>query len=330
MDGWAVASIEAGLYRIAGESRAGHAFAGPLLPGHAVAISTGAPLPEGAIRVVRREHATAHGKLVGLPAGRIEADVRARACDFDTGDLLARRGDRIDHLCIARLAAGGHAWLPVARQPRIAILTTGDEIVAPGGDPRPDQIFDALSLPVLLRARSAGGQCGGPIHVRDDPAALADAIEGCFPTDILVLIGGASGGRHDHARAALARHGFAIAVPSVLIKPGKPFWCGHNAQGQVAIGLPGNPVAALACVELFLLPLIRAWQGGEPLLGRFDLLAEAPAPSALEPVLFARGERNAQGRMTVELLGGRDSAALSPLTGANLLIRPARGEAIPL
>jgi molybdopterin molybdotransferase len=227
---------------------------------------------------------------------------------------------------VARLAAAGFATVPVARRPTVAILATGDEIVPPGANPRDDQIFDALSLPLALRLRASGAVLGDLAMIGDDPQGFGRALERLLPVNIVVIVGGASGGRHDHARACLDRRGMDLVVPSILMKPGKPFWCGLTAGGTIVIGLPGNPVAALACVELFLLPLVRAWQGSrDPAPSANMPCAAQMAGGALEKVIFAR--RTGDG---VVPLGGHDSAALSVLAGANVLLRPAAGMIIPL
>lgn len=331
MDGWAVAGCDAGLYRIVGESRAGRAFSRSLAQGEAVAISTGAPMPGGAARVVRREQAIERGRLVDVPEGAFDADVRPLGSDFDMGNVLSVPGERIDALTVARLMAAGIGEVVVARRPTLAILATGDELAA-GGAPRAYQIWDALSLPIALRARAAGAHCTAMRHVGDAENALEDALAAIGSTDIIVIVGGASGGRHDHARASLAAMGLEQAVPAVRMKPGKPFWSGRIAHGPAVIGLPGNPVATLACVELFLLPLIRAWQGASEIAPVVTVHApkDAGAASALERVTFARIGRDAAGRAVAQPLGGTDSAALSPISGANALLRPARGQAITL
>lgn len=326
MDGWAVSGYEAGPYKILGESRAGRAFPALLEPGQAVRISTGAPLPEGAIRIVRREHGDQRGLVVQVPDGPAHADVRSRGSDFDQGAVLSRRGDRLDHLAIARLSAGGFAAVQVARRPRVSMLTTGDEIVPPGALPRTDQIYDALSIPLSIRVAQVGGRCSTLLQVPDAAAAFAEALKECSLSDIILLIGGASGGEHDYSRIALRELGFEPIVEAVLMKPGKPFWFAKNEQGQVAVGLPGNPVAALAAAELFLLPYVRAWQGGNPMPSWIDIPASVDTGPKLESIHF--GRIDAHGR--VEMLGGQDSSALLPLMGANVLIRRRAGRAYRL
>lgn len=316
MDGWAVGGLDAGLYRIVGESRAGTGFDRALEPGEAIAISTGAPVPYGAARVVRRERARERGRLVEVEAGAPFADMRRRGCDFAEGDILSSPGDTIDVLRVALLAAAGIRSVLVSRRPRIAIVATGDEIASREGAARDDQIHDALSLPLRLRVEQVGAIASAPAPAADSCDAIDAVIDEAEDADLIVLIGGASIGRHDHARSALNARALELIVPSVLMKPGKPFWCARLADGRIVVGLPGNPIAALAACELFLLPLVRAMQGaGRPV----------PAIVAVQPSEIQRLERVAFGSYSasasISALGGSDSAALTPVQGAQFLIR---------
>lgn len=323
MDGWAVTGDTAGLYRIVGESCAGQGADRALEAGEAVRISTGAPVAAGATRIVRQEHATLRGTLVEVPAlvdGR--RDIRGRGSDIDVGSELIDRGKRLDHLDIARLSAAGISEVAVADRPRIAIIPTGNEIVPIGGALSSDQINDALSVPIAARCAEAGGAPRISAAVRDAEAdVLAEAARA--DVDILVFIGGASKGPHDVVRPALRQIGLDLAFTSVLMRPGKPVWAGRLGDGRLVVGLPGNPVAALVCAELFLLPLIRAWQGGEPIGQPLSLrCATALTPAGgLERFQFGRLGISPEGTIAAELLGGDDSAALAPITGADLLLR---------
>jgi molybdopterin molybdotransferase len=325
MDGWAVCGLDAGLYRVVGESRAGVGFGRALEPGEAIAISTGAPVPKGGLRVVRRERARARGRLVEVEVGVSCADMRPCGCDFSADDVLASPGDGIDVLRIALLAAAGIRSVPVARRPRVAIIATGDEIAAPDAFARDDQILDALSLPLLLRVEQVGGVASPPSTAADSFDAIDAAIDHAVEADVVILIGGASIGRHDHARSVLDARAFELVVPSVLMKPGKPFWCGRLADGRVVVGLPGNPIAALAAAELFLLPLVRAMQGARQPIPAIAAGTAACETERLERVSFARYDISG----SIVKLGGVDSAALTPVQGAQFLAR-ASGVAITI
>ena len=156
---------------------------------------------------------------------------------------------------VSLAAASGAAALPVVRQPRIAILSSGDELAAPGTTPGPWQIFDSAThgIAALVRGWGGGAYRLGVAH--DDVAAIAQAAEqGLRDSDLLVVIGGASVGDHDHARPALMQLGLQLAVEKVAVRPGKPTWFGRTPLGPV-LGLPGNPASAMVCAELFLRPI---------------------------------------------------------------------------
>lgn len=337
MDGWAIGDGPALRRRIVGESRAGHRFGDRLGIDDAVLISTGAPLPPGASRVLRRERGIMrndHVEFMELPSAG--SDVRAAGGDFSQAMTLLAAGTRLRPLDLALLSAAGIAAPLVASQPRVAILPTGDEIVPPGERPGSDQIHDALSLPLVARIAQAGGLAEKMAPLRDDIGAIRSRLDGA-DADIILLIGGASHGTHDLAKTALCSLGLSILVPSVLIRPGKPVWFGKLGDGRLVLGLPGNPVAALICAELFLVPLLRAWQGASPAPSPVSArcAAAAKATGVLEHWLFARIEFEPDGSISAIPLGGRDSAALTPVIGANALLRfpanmPARAVGEPV
>lgn len=152
---------------------------------------------------------------------------------------------------------------------------------------------------------------------------LLETAIGLQNSDVVVVIGGASRGLHDHSRQALSGLELEIIVPNVLIRPGKPFWFGRLDDGRLIVGLPGNPVAALACAELFLLPLIRVWQGDRTGVVELPVTcSRLPAhEGALERLVFAKMSIDESGMLDPMPLGGVDSAALSPLLGADMLLR---------
>jgi molybdopterin molybdotransferase len=283
-------------------------------------ISTGAPVPIGATRVVRREDATRRGTLVEVPAlSGTKRDIRARGSDYRAGTPLVGTGRRLDPIDIARLCGAGVGVVQVAPQPRVAIVPTGDEIAHDGEAIGSDQIYDALSLPLSMRAETAGAVTRMRPPVRDGDDLIEAAIAG-LDTDIIVFIGGASRGPHDRVRPALESLGLDLVVPALLVRPGKPSWCGQLADGRIVIGLAGNPVAALACAELLLLPLLRTWQGRSPHGRSFALPSEAASGGPLSRLQFGRLDISADGRAVAVPTGGSDSAALHPITGAELLI----------
>ncbi len=328
MDGWAVNGGTAGLYRVVGESRAGQRFEGELQRGEAALISTGAALPNGACRIVRREQAKLHGALVELPdLDPDRLDIRFRGEDFAIGQGLVETGRKIDHLDLARLSAAGVADTSVTTRPKVIIVPTGDEIIPAGGARSADQIYDSISLPLAIRCRDAGAVVDISPVVHDDEVAARQAFAG-MARDIVVVIGGASKGKHDLVRPALESFGLDVIISSVRMRPGKPFWAGCLDDGRLVIGLPGNPLAALVCAELFLLPVIRAWQGAAPKPPIMSIPCSMPIKPAatFERFLFGQLSIDAGGQCVAQPCGGDDSAALSPVAGADLLLRVRPGD----
>eukprot|EP01037_Dinobryon_pediforme_P017875 gene17875-18105_t len=269
MDGYAVTAsglsdTASTTLRVIGESAAGHGFAGPMSDGEAVRIFTGAPCPSGAAFVVPQELAARDGEQVTLkPRDQSGSYIRPRGADFRSGDVLLAAGVRLDPWRVSLCAAAGRGEVLVRPRPRLAILSTGDELVEAGAAPKPDQIFDAGS-PALTALTCVWG--ADPVRLKpagDNVAAIAAAVERA-EVELIVMIGGASVGDHDLAKPALARLGLELAVESVAVRPGKPTWFGVLPDGRLVLGLPGNPASALVCAELFLRPLIDALSGAAP------------------------------------------------------------------
>lgn len=323
MDGWAVresASGPSGAYRIVGESRAGHAFEGPFAHGEAIHVSTGAVFPSEADRLVRREYGRVVEGVLRCEVAAPEAvcpgrDIRRRGCDFREGDRLLATGRRIDHLDIARVAASGIGAVSVWRAPRVGLLATGDEIMVPGTPARPSGNYDALSPALWARLRQIGVVMHDLGIAGDDDAAIAGRAMAA-DIDVLVVIGGASGGRHDRVRTALDAHHLRVLVPGVRMRPGKPFWFGRCDDGRLVVGLPGNPVAALIAAELFLIPALLRVQGLPDDLN-WTPIPGKPADGPFDKVRFCRKDGDAPPRIS----GGSDSAALSPVFDADALHR---------
>ena len=323
MDGYAVAAAEAApgaRFRVVGEAAAGRRFAGRIGPGEAVRIFTGAPLPEGADRVVIQEDTAREGEAVtlldSLGAG---PHVRPAGADFRAGDRLAAPR-RLSPADVALLAAMNLPRVAVARRPEVAILSTGDELVLPGEDPGPDQIIasNAYGLKALLEALGAEARLL-PV-ARDTEASLRAGFELADGADLVLTVGGASVGDHDLVGPVAAELGMEQAFYKVAMRPGKPLMAGRLGQAAM-IGLPGNPVSAIVCGHVFVAPVIRKMLG----------LGEAPAPRRQAPLaraVAANGPREhyMRARLTPEGLqpfDSQDSALLSVLAEADaLLVRP--------
>ena len=324
MDGYAVRSADTpGLLRLTGESAAGRGFAGTCDQGSAIRISTGAALPQGADSVVIQEDVRRDGSDVEVPASHPGQHIRPRGGDFQLGSLLLARGRLLDGVGLSLAAASGLAMLPVVRQPCVAILSSGDELAAPGTTPGPWQIFDSATYTIAALVRGWGGAARRLGVAKDDVSAIAQAAErGLRQSDLLVVIGGASVGDHDHARPALMQLGLQFRVDKVAVRPGKPTWFGRTPLGPV-LGLPGNPASALVCAELFLKPMLAAMQGRypEPRFRRAVLARGLPANGPREHYLRGALHANAEGRLTAQAFEDQDSSLISVFAAANALIR---------
>lgn len=302
MDGWAVLSADGGAARrIVGESAAGHGYGATLAAGEAVRIFTGAPVPAGADAVVIQEKATHEGDSLRIDAAPTAGDnIRRAGGDFHAGQTLLQAGVRLDPWRISLAAAAGRAELVVARRPRIAILSTGEEIAAPGTTPGPWQIFNSGGPALSALAAAWGAEIVTLAPVGDSEDAIAGVVEAAA-CDLLVTIGGASVGDHDLVKPALMRLGLTICVESLKMRPGKPMWFGTLGDGRRVLGLPGNPASALVCAELFLRPLLAAMQGADPNL--------AIVTARLAERLPANGPREHWMRATVAVEDGVLTAA---------------------
>ncbi len=324
MDGYALRFAELpGPFRIVREAAAGRPLARPLAPGEAARIFTGAHVPEGADTVAVQEDAVVSGDLVSFPADgppHAGAHIRRRGLDFAAGAPLARAGDRLSPALLGLLAAAGHATLAVHRRPRVALISTGDELVPPGTRPGPGQIVGSNGPMIAALLRQAGAEISDLGLMADRPEALADAIGRAAGADLLVTIGGASVGDHDLVKPALEAAGAGIDFWKVAIRPGKPLLAGRLGDA-VVVGLPGNPVSAFVCARLFLWPLLRRMSGD-------TAPADRPIHAIVRQDLAANGPR--RHFIRAHLVSGevtpfseQDSSLFSVLAKANaLLVRP--------
>jgi molybdopterin molybdotransferase len=269
MDGYALraadlADIPATL-TVVGMSSAGHRFDGAVGTGEAVRIFTGAPVPAGADTVLIQENTRREGDLViALQGERKGRHIRAAGLDFSQGEVLLETGRRMGAAELALAAAMNHATLAVTRAPRVALLATGDELVKPGDNPGPDQIVASNSYAVAAYAEAAGAEVIDLGIAGDSYPALEASIRSArtAKADVLVTLGGASVGDHDLVQSALAREGMELGFWRIAMRPGKPLM--HGRLGDMHIlGLPGNPVSAIVCAVLFLVPLVRALCGDQ-------------------------------------------------------------------
>ncbi len=326
MDGYALRAADGVLgarLAVIGAAPAGHPFAGVVGPGQAVRIFTGGFVPEGADSILLQEDAeAADGAVVvkeGVTAGRW---VRKRGLDFAEGETLLAAGRRLTARDIGLAAASNNPWLAVHRRPRIGILATGDEIALPGDPIPPGGIVSSNAHALAALIRAAGGE---PIVLPiapDDASAIADIAAAAQAYDMLVTTGGASVGEHDLIQQALGGEGFELGFWKIAMRPGKPLIWGRLGRVPV-LGLPGNPVSALVCAIIFLLPALARLSGlpGAPTPSRRVICATALAENDRRAdFLRASLEVDAEGHITVRPFPVQDSSMLATLARADALV----------
>jgi molybdopterin molybdotransferase len=349
MDGYAVRAADAAaagaVLRVVGSAPAGHPFAGAVGAGQAVRIFTGAPVPEGADSVLLQEDAEAEGDRVRVgEAVRAGRWIRRRGLDFEEGESLLPAGRRLTARDVGLAAAANHPWLVVHRRPRVGILATGDEIALPGEPLPPGGIVSSNAHALAALVRANGGEPQVLPIAPDDEAAIAEAAAAARSCDLLVTTGGASVGEHDLVQSALGPEGFALDFWRIAMRPGKPLIWGRLGQTPL-LGLPGNPVSALVCGVVFLLPaldrLSGSPEGAAPRTLRARLGAALPENDRRFDFLRARLEPAEGGVEPVALpFPVQDSSMLKTLARADaLVLRPPHApaaaagdvvEAIPL
>jgi molybdopterin molybdotransferase len=328
MDGFALRAADApGELLIVGEVAAGEGSLPDVAPGTAVRIMTGAPMPPGTDAVIPLEVVKEAGDRVRVPATTVGAFVRAAGGDTRWGDRFELAAEPLSPASIAVLASIGLGELDVRRQPTVAILSTGNELVAPGVRLAAGQIHDANSASLAAAVAEAGAVSMVLPGVRDEEVAIGESLaRAAAEADLLVASGGVSVGRHDHVHSAIEQLG-ALDFWRIAVQPGKPLAFG-TIGGRPVIGLPGNPVSALVTFELFARPLLRAMLGlgGD---GRLHL------PARLTERVPKDRERRAYLRVVVRRVrdgweaspaGGQGSAELRPLAAGNALLAVPEGE----
>lgn len=245
---------------IIGESQAGRCFEKSVKQGEAVRISTGAVIPDGCDTVIRVEDTTESDNSVAIHTVRCQGqDIRHRGEEFNTGDLLLKKGTRITASRSALLAAIGLSHVPVFAPCRVALLITGSELVSAGESIGDDQIRDSNMIMLKGAVKEAGGVVVHSIRVSDAHQATVDAIAG-VEADIILCTGGVSMGRHDHVKNAAAENNFSPLFWKIRQKPGKPLFFARTEK-TLLFGLPGNPVSAFMCFTHYVRPLILAQIG---------------------------------------------------------------------
>ena len=338
MDGYAVRADDVAdvpvTLDIIGEAAAGHGLHSPLGSGQAARIFTGAPLPPGADAVVIQEVAEREGDRVTVRESVVAGEyVRPRGLDFTEGETLLSTGRRLAARDITLAAAMGHAEYSVRRMPEVAILATGDELVAPGAVPGADQIISSIPDGLAALVESAGGRARRLGIARDSLDSLGEHLQSAKSADVLVTIGGASVGAHDLVQTAVKRMGLTLDFWKIAMRPGKPLMFGRLGDLRV-LGLPGNPVSALICGRVFLVPLIHALLGQEASMemGHVGVLAEeleGNGPRQHYMRAMTRG-RDRGGLAIVAPAASQDSSIMSLLSQSDcLIVRPPHAPALP-
>jgi molybdopterin molybdotransferase len=248
---------------VVGESRAGAPYPGRLESGQAVRISTGAMLPAGSDAVLRVEDALETAGTVSTTRPLAPGlEIRRAAEDIAAGEVVLSAGTRIGAAELGVAASTGAAELSCARQPRVAIVVTGDELVEPGAPLRPGAIRNTNGYAVPAQVAGAGGVVLSVEKVGDDYRATVDTLRRTLAADVVVTTGGVSVGAHDHVKPALAELGAKQVFWGVALRPGHPTWFG--AVGPVLVfGLPGNPVSAMVTFHLFVRPALARMLGAQ-------------------------------------------------------------------
>jgi molybdopterin molybdotransferase len=331
MDGYAVRSGDVSkasperpvVLAVAGEVAAGDTRRHDLAPGTALKIMTGAPLPAGADAVVPVEQTDGGTERVAIskavPAG---ASVRPTGGDAQPGDLLLSAGTRLGAVHVGLLAAAGHGAVTARPRPRVTVMATGNELVEPGGQLVPGQIFESNAVMLAAAAREAGCQTVQYPIVRDDTAevlaAVADALTGA---DVLITSGGVSmGGEHDVVKAALSTLG-TVTFRRIALQPGMPQGFGTVGPAATPIfTLPGNPVSAYVSFCLFVRPALDAMQGiFRERTKRAPVTLAGPVRSPAGRRSYLRGILDADAGI-VNPVAGQASHQLANLARANALI----------
>ena len=327
MDGYALraadlASVPVEL-AVVGEAPAGGAYAGEVGPGQAVRIFTGGPLPQGADSVVIQEDTESRDERVTIkvqvPPGHY---VRALGLDFRRGSVGLTAGRQLTARDIGLAAAMNVPWLRVRRRPRVAILSTGNELVLPGEPLAANQIIASNGLALSALVTAFGGL---PIHLgiaRDDGVSLGAMMAAAQGADILVTSGGASVGKHDLIRQVLEQSGWSLDFWWVAMRPGTPLLFGHLGETPV-LGLPGHPVSSLVCALLFLRPamdIMRGLDGSERPRETARLATALAANDRRQDYLRASITADADGQLVATPFPRQDSSMLATLAQADGLI----------
>lgn len=334
MDGIAIAvdgAMPGDSFRLIGEIHAGDDAARITVgEGEAVRVATGAVVPSGATTIVPLENYTVEGGEARIreksPGSRF---IRRAGADFNDGEILLCAGTRLSGATVGLAAAANCGSLMVRRKAKIAILTSGNELIAPGTAMTAGRTIDSASPTIAALCAEWGGEARSVASLGDDPDAIATALgRAMAEVDLIVAIGGASVGERDHLRPVARSLGFDLKFERVRVQPGKPCWFGTRGKMTI-LGLPGNPASAFVCAHLFLKPLLMAMAhvGGNEIPLRAVFTGRTLASGNRR--LFARGRAWVEGsRLMVEAFADQDSGLQRILGRSNALIEVPEDSAI--
>src|ERR687898_304404 len=266
VDGYAVrsADAEAGrLFKVVDEAPAGRPAAKSVGEGEAIKIFTGGVIPEGADAVVMVENTSGWGEEFELKkAATLGQNVRGSGEDVREGDVILSAGTEVGPPEIALAATQGYGRLPVYRRPEVVVLSTGTELVEPGErELEPGEIYDSNSFALIAQAHEVGVRARRVTAASDDATVLRNAVNEALETaDVVVTSGGVSVGEKDLVKGTMLEIGVEQVFWGVKFKPGKPLFFGVR-EGASVFGLPGNPVSAMVCFELFVRPALVKMMG---------------------------------------------------------------------
>jgi molybdopterin molybdotransferase len=316
---------------VVGESRAGTPATEPLRDGQAIRISTGAAVPAGATAVIPQENVSVESgerEIVIRSPVREGDNVRHAGEDMRAGDTILKAGCLLGAAELGAAVAAGAGRLTVARRPRVQVLSTGDELKAPGEPLGPGEIHNSNGPVLVALAEHLGALCPPPGRLPDDRAATEAGLESALETaDVVIVSGGVSVGPHDHVKPALEALGVEQVFWRVALQPGKPTWFGRRGS-KLVFGLPGNPVSAVVTFALFVRPALAALQGraAERRLEAEAVLATAvPRNPDREQAVRVRLERQ-NGRLVATPNGPQGSHIVTSLLGADALALIGAGE----
>lgn len=324
MDGYAVraADVEAEgpPLAVVEHIAAGMIPARSLTKGTCARIMTGAPIPEGADAVIQREVATEQDERVVFSTGTVVGKhIRPAAEDVRIGDQVFGSGTLLTPPVIGMLASLGKSTVRVTRKPRVAVITTGDEVVDPSERPRPGQIRNSNGPGLRAQVLQAGGDCPEYLHAPDEKEAIRTAIESNRTADAIIFSGGVSMGDHDHVKDVLEELGTRMVFWKVRQRPGKPLAFGLLG-GVPVLGLPGNPVSSAMCFDMYARPLIHTLLGRDTSRGiRLTAVLSEDIKKVENLHYFARGFARQQedGRIYVSTTGAQGSNIYGSVSKAN-------------